>query len=714
MPAPPQAGTLLVVDDNEANRDALSRRLANKGYTVRVAAGGAEALEMAAAEAFDLVLLDVEMPSTSGLEVLTTLRATRSHTELPIIMVTARAGGADIVEAFRLGANDYVTKPIDFPVAAARIATHLSHKWAVTALRESEERYALSVHGANDGLWDWNLATNEVYWSPRWKAMLGYTADELGTSPDEWLARVHHDDAARVESGLRAHLAGGSGHYESEHRLLHKSGTFRWVLCRGAAVRNSAGRVTRLAGSLTDITEAKVSDALTGLPNRLMFIDLIDRALERAHRRPGYTFALVVLGLERFKDVGNSLGPLTADRLLVAVSRRFQAALRETGGAGPSTPGLLPLRAGLGSDTMCTLARLSGDEFTVLLDDIADATDAVRIADHLRSALDRPFDLDGHQLFASAAAGIAVSTARYERPEEVLRDAATALHRAKVDRTARCELFDPAMRDRAVARLQVETDLRRAVDEQCFTVDYQPIVALATGRLAAFEALVRWRHPVRGIVPPDQFIAVAEETGMIVPIGHLALAESCRQMAEWRRTFGAAAPDVICVNVSSRQFVDAGLAGRVEAVLRDAGLDARNLSLEITESAFVHDVETARATVNRLRAVGVEWSIDDFGTGYSSLSHLHRLHFDTLKIDRSFVARMGTEEGGMEMVRAIIALAHGLGMDVVAEGVETGEQLTALRRLGCQYAQGFFLARPVGVVEAERLIASQPWSVSAA
>jgi len=697
-----RTSTLLVVDDNEANRDALSRRLANKGYFVRVAAGGAEAIAMVAAGRFDLVLLDVEMPGMSGFDVLTTLRTTHSRTDLPVIMVTARTDGDDIVEAFRLGANDYVTKPIDFPVAVARIATHLAHKWAVSALRESEERYALSVHGANDGLWDWNLSTDEVYWSPRWKAMLGYAEDELSTSPDEWLTRVHHDDAARVESGLHAHLARGNGHYESEHRLLHRNGTFRWVLCRGAAVRNADGRATRLAGSLTDITDAKVSDALTGLPNRLMFVDLIDRALERAHRRPGYAFALVVLGLERFKDVGNSLGPMMADRLLVAVARRFQSALRVADGAGPA------------GDTMCTLARLSGDEFTVLLDDIADATDAVRIAGHLRSALDKPFDLDGHQVFASAAAGIAVSTEKYERAEEVLRDAATALHRVKVDRTARCELFDPGMRDRAVARLQVETDLRRAVDEHGFTVEYQPIVALSSGRLAAFEALVRWRHPVRGIVPPDQFIGVAEETGLILPIGHLALAESCRQMAEWQRTFGADAPAMISVNMSTRQFVDADLAAQVEAVLRDVNLDARNLSLEITESAFIGDADAARATVNRLRAIGVEWSIDDFGTGYSSLSHLHRLHFDTLKIDRSFVARMGIEEGGTEMVRAIIALAHSLGMEVVAEGVETEDQFVALRRLGCQYAQGFFLSRPVGVVDAERLIASQPWAVSAA
>jgi diguanylate cyclase (GGDEF)-like protein/PAS domain S-box-containing protein len=693
-----RTGSLLVVDDNEANRDALSRRLALKGYRVRMAAGGAEALEMAAAEVFDLVLLDVEMPAMSGFEVLSRLRTTRSQTQLPVIMVTARADGTDIVEAFRLGANDYVTKPIDFPVAVARIATHLSHKWAVADLRESEERYALSVHGANDGVWDWNLITNEVYWSPRWKAMLGYGESEVTGGPDEWLTRVHRDDIGRVTDALQAHLASGSGHYESEHRMLHRDGTFRWVLCRGAAVRNAEGTATRLAGSLTDVTDAKVSDALTGLPNRLMFVDVLERALERVHRRPGYTFALLVLGLDRFKDVSNSLGPLMADRLLVAVARRLQSALRAP--------------AAVKQDTMCTLARLSGDEFTVMLDDITDATDAVRIAGRLRSALEKPFDIDGQQLFTSAAVGIAVSMPKYDRPEEILRDAATALHRAKGERTTWCELFDPTMRAHAVSRLQVETDLRQAVEDGAFLVQYQPIVALDSGRIVAFEALVRWRHPTRGIVGPDHFIGVAEETGMIVAIGQLALTESCRQMARWRQRFGAAAPDAICVNISSRQFADADLASRVEGVLRDTGLNADSLALEVTESAFIGDIEAARAIVNRLRAIGVEWSIDDFGTGYSSLSHLHRLHLDALKIDRSFVARMGVEDGGVEMVRAIIALAHSLGMEVVAEGVETEAQWLRLRRLGCQYAQGFFLSRPVDAAEADRLIASQPWSVA--
>jgi PAS domain S-box-containing protein len=247
--------SLLVVDDNEANRDALSRRLGLKGYNVTVAASGDDALTRVMTDVYDLILLDVEMPGMSGFEVLSRVRERHSSTNLPVIMVTARTDGTDIVEAFRLGANDYVTKPIDFPVALARIGTHLSHKSAVEDLHESEERYALAMRGANDGLWDWNLVTNEVHWSARWKAMLGHEESAIGTSPDEWFTRVHHDDLGRVKGALEAHLSGGDGHYESEHRILHQNGTFRWVLCRGAAVRNEHGTATRLAGSLTDITD---------------------------------------------------------------------------------------------------------------------------------------------------------------------------------------------------------------------------------------------------------------------------------------------------------------------------------------------------------------------------------------------------------------------------------------------------------------------------
>jgi diguanylate cyclase (GGDEF)-like protein/PAS domain S-box-containing protein len=690
-----QQGSLLIVDDCEPNRDALSRRLARNGYLVTTAGDGNEALAMAEAGSYDLVLLDVEMPGMTGLEVLSRLRETRAQTVLPVIMVTARTRGADIVEAFRLGANDYVTKPIDFPVALARIGTHLSHKRAVEDLRESEERYALAMRGANDGLWDWNLGTNEVYWSPRWKAMLGYDESAIGVSPDEWLTRIHHEDAGPVKAALAAHLADESGFYESEHRILHRNGTFRWVLCRGAAVRDRHGVVTRLAGSLTDITDAKVADALTGLPNRLLFVDLIERAIRRTQRHERYAFALLTLGLDRFKAVNHSLGRLTADCLLVAIARRLQSCLRSTDAVTHQS----------GS----TLARLGADEFTVLLEDITDASDAIRVADRLRAALAKPFDVEGHQVFVSASVGITVSTTGYARAEDVLQDAAIALHRAKASQTTPYELFDPAMRERAVSRLQVETDLRNAIDNLEFAVMYQPIISVETGSISGFEALVRWRHPTRGLLGPAEFIPIAEDTGMIAQIGRQVLIESCRQMVAWQRQFGPEAPRVVCVNVSGKQLAHVDLASDIETILKDTGLEASSLKLEITESAYIGDVQAAEITLKRMQAIGIEWSIDDFGTGYSSLSYLHRLQADTVKVDRSFVSRIGSEDNGSEMVCAIVALARNLGMDVVAEGVETAEQLSQIEELGCEFVQGFYFSRPVDVAAAGDLIASQPW-----
>ena len=692
--------TLLVVDDNEANRDVLSRRLRQRGYDVTMAADGVEALALIAITDFDLVLLDVEMPGLSGFDLLTRIRDGYSRSQLPVIMVTARTAGEDVVEALKHGANDYLTKPIDFPVAVARIETQLSHKRAIEDLRESEERYALAVQGANDGLWDWNLVSGAVYWSPRWKSILGLETEMVGTSADEWLLRVHPDDIDAVRSALTTYLAAADGHFESEHRVRHRDDTYRWVRCRGAAVRTQAGVASRLAGSLTDITAVKLADALTGLPNRLLFLDLVDRAIKRTERRADYAFAILALSLDRFRIVHDSLGPVAADQLLVGVARRLQAGLRATDVVTRDEP-------------TYTLARLGGDEFMVLLDDITDAGAAVLVADRLRQSLELPFEVAGHQIFAGARVGIAASGSGYTCADDVLRDAAIALNRATASST-HYEIFDPGMRERAMKRLQFETDLRNAIDERAFEMHYQPIVSLRSGRIAGFEALLRWRHPVRGLVPPSDFIAVAEDTGMIVDIGRLTLNESCRQMAAWLSDFGDAAPQVMCANVSSKQLAHAGLMGDIAATLRATGLLPENLKLEITENAFIHDVPAAQVTMNLARSMGIGWSLDDFGTGFSSLSFLHKLQVNTVKVDRSFVSEIGTSANGSEMCRAIVGLAHTLGMDVVAEGVETLEQANALRALGCEYAQGFFFSKAVDKRTAARMIEAQPFQTSGA
>jgi PAS domain S-box-containing protein len=323
-------GPLLLVDDTPANREMLSRRLERLGYIVVLAASGPEALQVVAEQRIRLVLLDVEMPGMSGLDVLSTLRQRYSPIELPVIMVTARQQREDIIQALTLGANDYVTKPIDLPIAAARIQTQLSLSQSEAALRESEERYALAARGANDGLWDWNLASGSVYFSPRWKLMLGSDEDEIGTSPDEWFTRIHPDDVARVRSDVNAHLKGATPQFESEHRLMHRDGAYRWMLVRGLAIRDDNGRPSRFAGSLTDITEGKVSDPLTGLPNRLLFLDRLERAVQRRKRDRGNLYAVLFLDLDRFKFVNDSLGHLSGDRLLVAISRRLQHCLRAT------------------------------------------------------------------------------------------------------------------------------------------------------------------------------------------------------------------------------------------------------------------------------------------------------------------------------------------------------------------------------------------------
>src|SRR3979490_94443 len=390
------SGRLLVVDDNEMNGDMLARRLERKGYVVGVAEGAQQLLQRTKQDGTDLVLLDVEMPGVSGLEALKTLREAYSPIELPIIMVTAKNQSEDIVKALDLGANDYLTKPVDFPVALARIATQLSHKRAQEALRESEERYALAAQGANDGLWDWNLLTNVMYFSPRWKSMLGYHEAEIGDKLEEWFDRMHDSDRERVKDELTAHQQGLTPHFESEQRVLNKDGTFRWMLSRGLAVRDASGKATRMAGSKTDITEGKVTDPLTGLPNRLLFIDRLGRLIKNAKRRKDHLFAVLFLDLDGFKMINDSLGHLVGDQLLLAVSNRLVKCLR-----------LTDTVARLGETF--TMARLGGDEFTVLLDDLKDLGDARLAADRLMKVLAPPFILGGKEVFTSVSIGIVLS-----------------------------------------------------------------------------------------------------------------------------------------------------------------------------------------------------------------------------------------------------------------------------------------------------------------
>jgi diguanylate cyclase (GGDEF)-like protein/PAS domain S-box-containing protein len=690
---------LLIVDDNEMNQDMLARRLLRKGYVVELAANARELLERVQRDAVDLVLLDIEMPEVSGLDALQKLRERYSAAELPIIMVTAKAQSEDIVKALDLGANDYLTKPIDFPVAVARIGTQLSHKHAQEALKESEERYALAARGSNDGLWDWNLSASVVHFSPRWKAMLGYQEREIGDKPEEWFDRIHDADRERVKEEIATHQRGLTPHFESEHRVLHKDGSFRWMLSRGVAIHDDSGNALRMAGSQTDITEGKVSDPLTGLPNRLLFIDRVGRLIKHTKRHKDQLFAVLFMDLDGFKMINDSMGHLIGDQLLLGVANRLEKGLRSTDTV-----------ARLGETF--TVARLGGDEFTVLLDDIKDPSDAERAADRMMKALASPFVLGGKEVFTSVSIGIALSNAAYEQPEEILRDADTAMYRAKSLGKARYEVFDADMRASVMARLQLETDLRRALERGEFRNFYQPIVALASGEIAGLEALLRWQHPTRGLLGPKEFIPVAEETGLIRELGWWNLREACRQISEWRASSVAHRHLTISVNLSAKQFLQPHLVGEIRKLLRELALPPEALKLEITESTVMGDPSGAVEMLQQIKSLGICLAIDDFGTGYSSLSYLHRFPLDTLKIDRSFISGMGDDGEGMEIARSILPMANNLRLDVVAEGVETVEQVALLKKLQCKYGQGYYFSRPLSAESTAALLAGDlTWQV---
>jgi diguanylate cyclase (GGDEF)-like protein/PAS domain S-box-containing protein len=496
-----------------------------------------------------------------------------------------------------------------------------ARKKAEESLRESEQRYALAASAANDGLWDWKLTTGVVYFSPRWNEMLGYPETENWTNPEDWFSRIHPSDRERVTSGIAEHHRGITKEFVSEYRMRKKSGEFIWMLSRGMAVRNEDGIAVRMAGSQTDITEGKIADPLTGLPNRLYFLDKLEVCIDAARYR-NTQFAVLFLDLDRFKLVNDSLGHAAGDELLIGVAERVRSCVSTFSFAQDNNHSVI--------------ARLGGDEFAILVNDVQDAGDATVVAREILDKPALPFLFDGRPLFANASIGIALSSSG-KTPEDLLRNADTAMYQAKAKGRARFELFDESMRERATARLGIETDLRRAISTEQLLLYYQPEISLIDLKVTGYEALVRWNHPERGLLTPEQFIPVAEESDLIIRVGRWVLEEACRQMAEWHENFTFDPPLSMSVNVSPRQLSDPRFAEDLENILVVTGLNPRFLKLEMTESSIMGNPEVTLATLLRLKVLNIGLEMDDFGTGYSSLSYLQRFPFDTVKIDRSFI-----------------------------------------------------------------------------
>jgi diguanylate cyclase (GGDEF)-like protein/PAS domain S-box-containing protein len=561
-----------------------------------------------------------------------------------------------------------------------QLSHHIAEQERISrALKESEEYFRNAFdHAAGMALispdGSWLQVNNSLCF------MLGYTEEEL--LEKGFQAITHPDDLGNDLANMQKLLKGKIPGYQLEKRYSHKHGNTIWVLQSASLICDADGKPRHVIFQIQDISARKkaeeqihhaaLHDALTGLPNRTLFSDRLSMAVERARRADNYMFAVFFVDLDRFKIVNDSLGHAMGDKLLVDLTRRLENSVRRVD----------------------TVARLGGDEFAILLDGISSIADATDVVERIQQSLRQPFDLDGQEFFTTASIGIAYSTLGYDRPEDILRDADTAMYRAKANGKDRCEVFNTGMHKRAVEVLTLESELRRGVERGEVKPFYQPIVFLTNKKIVGFEALARWQHPKRGLVSPADFIPLAEDSGLIIPLGMSILRQACHDLRQWQERFNNDSLTV-SVNLSTRQFKQSNLIEEVKTILFESGLRASCLRLEITESAVMENTVTTSEMLSQLKAIGVQLSIDDFGTGYSSLSYLHRIPFDILKIDRSFVSQMSTDRESHAIVKTIVRLASELNRATIAEGIESKEHYDMLSKLSCQYGQGYYFSKPV-------------------
>ncbi|BAT51715.1 diguanylate cyclase/phosphodiesterase with PAS/PAC and GAF sensor(s) [Nostoc sp. NIES-3756] len=596
------------------------------------------------------------------------------------------------VAAF-MGLIWYYAKGLDsLDIKRKKIEEALRIAYASEALHQSETRFRRAIFDAplpmmlhaEDGE---VLLMNHV-----WSDITGYSIDEIQTIGD-WTQKAYGERREQVQLEMNRLYSLDRRIAEGEYTIKISSGETRvWDFHSAPLGKLPDGR-SLVISTAFDVTQRKQTEAqlrqnafydgLTGLANRALFMEHLQHALQQAKRQKDYLFAVLFLDLDRFKVINDSLGHIKGDQFLITIAQRLGLCIRATDIA----------------------ARLGGDEFTILLEDIQDVSDAIKVAERIQQELKLPLNLDGQEVFTSASIGIALSsTINYDHPEQLLRDADTAMYRAKALGKSRYALFNRDMYANALARLQLEADLRRALARQEFQVYYQPIVSLVSGDIVGFEALLRWQHPERGLLNPVDFVSLAEETGLIVEIGYWVLCEACRQMQAWQVSHPHSSLRKMSVNLCAKQFSQPNLIEQIRQIIQSTGLDASALALEITEGVIAENGDEATATLLQLRELGIEILIDDFGTGYSSLGRLYSFPVSVLKIDRSFVNPMTSDNRNLEIIEIIIALAHKLGMTAIAEGVETQEQVTLLSKLGCESVQGYFFSRPLPSSEAGMLI----------
>ena len=562
-----------------------------------------------------------------------------------------------------------------------------------TALKQSEERFGLAIRGANDGIWDWDINKNFCYYSPRWRYMLGYTEESVRNTPSEWFTRVHPDDLDELKADINAHLDGHSHHFENEHRLRHMNGSYIWVVARGLALRDSNGKAFRFAGSIGDISKRKafegrllkdaMHDPLTNLPNQAYFKEVLNHALSRMHRRDDYYAAVLIIDLDRFKTINDSLGYEVGDQVLNEISTRLIRSLR----------------------ALDTIARYNGDEFSILLEEINGLHDAIRITQRIQKDLVQPIIIENHRISINASIGIVTITRAYQDALEILRDADTAMFQAKANGRGRFEIFDKEIHSHSLSKLRLEDEIQQAIKNEEFQIFFQPVVESGSGEIFYVEALLRWKHPVKGLIGTDTFISLAEESGQISILDKWVLKNACREARVWiDNGFDQLR---LSVNISPGMLMNPDLPEIIRSSLADSGISNNMLVIEITESTGIYNSGIAIQNLFELTSLDIEICLDDYGLVASSLEQLKRLPVSTIKVAQSFIKDLPSNINDAAISEAIIKMAHILGMKVVCPGIENINQMNFVKEKGCDYFQGYLFAKPMNQAEFISLLTAE-------
>ncbi len=688
---------ILVVDDELVGRIYIEKALISEGYEVITAENGRQALEMTEAQSPDMIVMDVMMPVMDGYMTCRAIRRQENLLHVPILMLTGLDDIESVENSFDAGATDFVVKPVNLPIFKQRVRYGLKAREADLKLYQQQQRQAHAHKVAKLGYWDWDIENDFLYWSDEVYELLSVSPEDFESNRAALIARTSADDLEKIRHATSQALKYGMP-YSVEHQVIRPDGQFQMVYEHAELIKNESGKVIRMMGIVQDITERHLAqqkiqyqayyDELTGLPNRTLFGDRLNHALKLPGRNDSEV-AVLIIDLDRFKNINDSLGHEVGDGFLKEVAESLKKTTRTT-------------------DTM---ARLGGDEFALIIEGVKSNTSVTAVADKLLEVLAKPHYVNDNELISTGSIGIAVSSVENRDKAVLVKQADLAMYQAKRNGGNNYRFYNKDMKSHAHQMLIIENELRKALERNELVLFYQPKCCVKSGRILGMEALVRWHHPEKGLVSPLDFISVAEETGLIVPIGQWTLEEACRQTVKWHRM--GFDDLVVSVNISVRQFHHKGFVEEVLNTLKTSSIDPRCVDLEITESCTMNNIDSAIRILNTFRDKGVRISMDDFGTGFSSLSYLNQLPLDILKVDRAFIKDINASAENGELAKLIIAMAKTLKLGVIAEGVETQDHLNFLKQNECDEFQGFLTSAPVPAAQFEKLlIENRPQNLS--